>query len=151
MTTARISLTAVLLVASLAGADEPNLRRTFVVDVFEAHRDAVVNVNTTQVVRQRLGMFENDPFFRPFYRDVKRTSLGSGFIVHAEGYIVTNAHVVDGAEEIEVILATGQHLPATVLASDTRQDLAVLKVNPPEDVKLKPVMLGDSSDLIIGE
>jgi serine protease Do len=132
-----------------------NLRRTHVVRVFEANRDAVVNVNTTQVIRQRMGGMQNDPFFRRFFnipdRQFKRTSLGSGFIVHAEGFIVTNAHVVDGADEIDVILASGKHLAAKVLALDATHDLAVLKVVPPAGVKLSVVELGDSSDLIIGE
>src|SRR3712207_9248371 len=69
-------------------AEEPNLRRTFVVDVFEAHRDAVVNVNTTQVVRQRLGMFEDDPFSRPFYRDVKRRSEEHTSELQSRQYLV---------------------------------------------------------------
>lgn len=151
----RILLIAVLAsLTMIAPLDaQENLRRTYVVKVFEANRDAVVNVNTTQVVRQRFGTM--DPFFRRLFnvreRDVKRTSLGSGFIVHRDGYIVTNAHVVDGADEIDVILADGTHLPAKVLASDATQDLAVLKVEPPQDVELKAVTLGDSSDLMIGE
>jgi len=141
-------------------ADTPravNLRVTPTVRVLQDHRDAVVNVNTTQIVRQRFGFFDRDPFFRRFFdgrgfeRNVKRTSLGSGFIIHDEGYIVTNAHVIDGADEVEVTLADGSALPARVLASDTRQDLAIIKVDPPDNVDLQPVRLGDSSDLMIGE
>ena len=134
-----------------------NLRRTAVVTAVESNRDAVVNINTTQVIRQRFGMFNDDPFFRRFFnlprfeRDVKRTSLGSGFIVHADGYIVTNAHVVDGADEIEVILAGGEHLPASVLASDAGQDIAIIKVAPGGGKKLPVVTLGDTSDLMVGE
>ena len=152
-----------LLAAGVCAAGAPpaepqtNLRRTFVVGVFEANRLSVVNVNTTQIVRQRFGLFGDDPFFRDFFalgvieRDVKRASLGSGFIVHGEGYIVTNAHVVDAADEVEVILATGEHLPASVLASDSKHDLAILKVEPPQGLELRPVELGDAADLIIGE
>jgi serine protease Do len=136
-----------------AQSDEPNLRRTFVVKVFENNRDAVVNINTTQIIRQRFGF--DDPFFRnffkPFERDVKRTSLGSGFVIHSEGYVVTNAHVVDGADEVEIILRDGKHLPAKILASDSEHDLAVLKVAPEAGVALRAVTLGDSSDLMIGE
>ncbi|MBI1368519.1 MAG: trypsin-like serine protease [Planctomycetes bacterium] len=144
-------------IAGVATAqDAANLRITPTVRVFQSNRDSVVNVNTTQIVRQRFGMLGDDPFFRlfniaPMERDVKRTSLGSGFIVHAEGYIVTNAHVVEGADDVEVILSNQTHLKARVLASDPTQDLAVLKVDPPKDMTLKPVTLGDSSDLMIGE
>ena len=138
-------------------ADEPaDRRRTHVVEVFEAHRDAVVNINTTTIVRQRFGMLDDDPFFRqffggPFQRDVKRTSLGSGFVVHRAGYIITNAHVVDGADEIEVILADGQRLLAEVLASDAEHELAVVKVDPPQGRPLSVVTLGASDDLMVGE
>ena len=139
-------------------ADPPvNLRVTPVVRVFRQHRDAVVNVNTTQIVRQRFGMFNDDPFFRRFFnspgfeRDVKRTSLGSGFIIHRRGYIVTNAHVVEGADEVEVILASGHMLAAEVLAADTEHDVAILRVDPPDGVTLHEAELGDSSDLMIGE
>ncbi|MBI1373815.1 MAG: trypsin-like serine protease [Phycisphaera sp.] len=134
-----------------------NLRVTPTVRVFQSCRDAVVNVNTTQIIRQRFGMFGDDSIFRRFFnvrpydRNVKRTSLGSGFIVHPEGYIVTNAHVVDGADQVEVTLADGSALPARVLASDSQKDLAVIKVDPPAGVKLHAVELGDSSDLLIGE
>jgi serine protease Do len=148
-----------VLFSSLSlAADTPataDLRRTFVVEVFQANRDAVVNINTTQIIRQRIGAFPMDPFFqqffRPMERDVKRTSLGSGFVVHASGYIVTNAHVIEGADEVDVIFADGKHLPAVILAADVRQDVAILKVQPPEGVQLKAMVLGEASDLMIGE
>jgi serine protease Do len=141
----------------LAAEDEPaNLRRTPIVRVFQENRDAVVNVNTSTIVRQRFGLFGNDPFSRlfdvqPFERKVKRTSLGSGFIIHAQGYVVTNAHVVEGADDVEVILSSGLHLKAQVLAADAQQDLAILKVDPPAGAALHPVALGNSSDVMIGE
>ncbi|MEX2671503.1 MAG: trypsin-like peptidase domain-containing protein [Phycisphaeraceae bacterium] len=145
--------------AGAVGEVQRNLRRTHVVEVFEANRDAVVNVNTTTIVRQRFGMSENDPFFRrffgsqPFERDVRRTSLGSGFIIHEAGYVVTNAHVVDGADQIDVTLSDGRELRARVLASDPRNDLAVLRVegDDGQPVSLQRAELGDSSDLMIGE
>ncbi|QNN21050.1 trypsin-like serine protease [Planctomycetales bacterium ZRK34] len=156
----RTLLLFVLLMApavATAADDQPvNLRRTPVVRVFQENRDAVVNVNTATIVRQRFGLFGDDPFsrlfdVRPFERKVKRTSLGSGFIIHAEGYIVTNAHVVEGADDVEVILSSGRHLKAEVLAADAQQDLAILKVDPPVGVTLHPVTLGNASDLMIGE
>jgi len=152
-----LALLALACLAGVASAEPPvNLRRTPIVEVFQANRDAVVNVNTTKIVRQRFGLFGDDPFFRlfdmqPYERNVKRQSLGSGFIVHEQGYVVTNAHVVEGADAIEIILASGKHLDATVLATDTQHDVAILQVDVPDGLDLPAVTLGDSSDLMIGE
>jgi len=147
------------LPAASAWADDGaagNLRMTPAARVFQANRDAVVNVNTTKIVRQRFGPMIDDPVFRRFFqrrfeRDVRRTSLGSGFIVHPAGYIATNAHVVAGADEVEVNLANDKTLKARVLASDIEHDVAILKVQPPDGATLKAVSLGDSSDLMQGE
>lgn len=155
----RITVTAMLLCAAASAHAQsdapPNLRLTPVARVFAENRDAVVNVNTTTTVRQSIGPFDNDPFFRRFFkpmeRDVKRMSLGSGFIIHADGYVVTNAHVVLGADRVQINLADGTTLEARVLAADTEHDLAVLKVTPPKDHPLRAVRLGDSGDLMIGE
>jgi serine protease Do len=78
-------------------------------------------------------------------------SLGSGFVIHPAGYIVTNEHVVDRATEVKVVLADGQSLAAQVLATDDEHDLAVLKVTPRADKPLKAITLGASEDLMIGE
>ncbi len=156
----RILMIALLLMGmvalpQVATGQDVNLRETPTVKVVKRVRDAVVNINTTQTVRQPFGPFGNDPFFRRFYRgpmiERERTSLGSGFILHADGYIVTNAHVVTSADEVEVKLNNGSILPARVLAADAEHDLAVLRVDVPEGVKLQPVELGDSSDLMPGE
>ncbi len=141
---------------SVGGDSRINLRRTAVVNVVEACRDAVVNVNTTTTIRQRFGPWDDDPFFRQFFgrpleRDVQRRSLGSGFIIHAAGYVVTNAHVVQDADQVQVNLADDKTLDAKVLVCDLEHDLAVLKIDPPPDEKLQAVTLGDSSDLMQGE
>ena len=140
-----------------AGGDEAvDLRRTPVVEIFENCREAVVNINSTFIIRRRFGSVR-DHFFRQFFdvpdveRNVKRTSLGSGLIVHGDGYIVTNAHVVEGAVEIQVNLADGTELAATVLASDVEHDLAIIKVDLPADVTLRAAVLGVSTDLMVGE
>jgi serine protease Do len=144
-----------LLAEPVPEIGEPNLRMTPTVKVFRAVRDSVVNVNTTQTVRQRFGFFNDDPFFRRFFGgpgvERERTSLGSGFIIHADGYIVTNAHVVDGADSVEVRLGDKTQLPARVLASDADHDLAVLRIDVPEGRTLEPVALGTSQDLMPGE
>jgi Do/DeqQ family serine protease len=92
---------------------------------------AVVNVYAERVVDQRALM--NDPFYRMFGGGVPRErierSLGSGVIVRADGVIVTNNHVVDGAQSLKVVLADRREFDATVLLADARVDLAVLRIN----------------------
>src|SRR5208337_2106089 len=80
---------------------------------------------------------------------VPANSLGSGFIIHADGYVVTNNHVIDRAREITVELADGRKLPASLISADADADLAILKIN--TDKPLPVLELGDSSDLMIGE
>ena len=101
---------------------------------------AVVNIYTSKAVRARRGptLFD-DPFFRRFFgemippgsngpRDRAQNSLGSGVIVRPEGLIVTNAHVIEGADQITVVLADRRQFPAQVIGSDERTDLAVLRI-----------------------
>jgi serine protease Do len=138
--------------ALCAPPDTVNLRRTVVVDVVERTKDAVVYVSTTKLISERFGPFA-DPFFQQFgVPDATRVpvgSLGSGFIVHPDGYVVTNYHVVDRARQITVELLDGRKLPAELISSDPEADLAVLKIH--SDKPLPTLQLGDSSDLMIGE
>ena len=109
---------------------------------------AVVNVYTSKVVtaRQRSPFFD-DPFFRRFFGDGfsgaprQRTenSLGSGVIVGADGTIVTNHHVIEGAYEIRVVLSDRREFDARLLVDDERSDMAVLKVE--SDTPLPPTPL----------
>lgn len=75
---------------------------------------------------------------------------GSGIILTTSGYIVTNEHVIDGAEEIVVILNTGDEYEATLVGKDTKTDLAVLKIEP-NGAELKAAVLGDSTKTVVGE
>ena len=75
---------------------------------------------------------------------------GSGFIISTSGYIVTNEHVISGAEEISVILNTGEEFAATLVGKDTKTDLAVIKIDP-KDTKIQAAVLGDSTDVVVGE
>jgi len=121
-------------------------------------KPAVVNVSTKRVEegRRRLegsgdeqGPFNQ--FFRQFFGDQPRRtvrSLGSGFIVNADGYVVTNNHVVDGATEIKVTLADGRELAAKVLGRDPKTDLALLKI---DATGLPLIALGVSTQLQVGE
>ena len=143
-----------LVSASAFGAapESMNLRRTTVVDVVERTKDAVVYVSTTKLISQRFGGFDN-PFFQQFENPnahkVPVGSLGSGFIVHPDGYVVTNHHVIDRARQITVELLDGRKLPADLISSDPEADLAILKIH--SDKPLPALELGDSSDLMIGE
>ncbi|MCY6380840.1 DegQ family serine endoprotease [Hoeflea prorocentri] len=95
---------------------------------------AVVNVYAERMVRTR-SPFAGDPFFERFFgqgprgRSQRQSSLGSGVIVDASGIVVTNNHVIDGADEIKIAFADGREYPSRVLLKDKRVDLAVLKID----------------------
>ena len=130
--------------AAPAGGDAESVRRTPVVRVVEQVSPAVVNISAEALVRER------DPFFGGFFppRERHYQSLGSGLIIGANGIVLTNAHVIEGASRIVVTTLDGKELEAQVLGSDRDADLAVLKVDAKD---LPHVELGDSSDLMIGE
>ncbi len=119
---------------------------------------AVVNISTTTVVKGRQGGAGpgspfDDEFFRRFFpspqRPQKRSSLGSGFIINKDGFIVTNNHVVDGADEIVVILKGGDEYPAKVIGKDTKTDLALIKIEPKNGLPV--IRLGDSDQIQVGD
>ncbi|MDZ7752431.1 MAG: DegQ family serine endoprotease [Gammaproteobacteria bacterium] len=115
---------------------------------------AVVNISTRTEVRRELSPLLQDPFFRRFFdipreRSRKRHSLGSGVVVDAaEGYILTNHHVIDRADEITVTLQDGRNLQAELVGHDPETDIAVVRV-PPEGLTALP--LADSDDLRVGD
>ncbi len=115
---------------------------------------AVVNIFTEKTVRKPQNPFMNDPLFRQFFGDrfpdqvEKNASLGSGVVVSSKGYILTNHHVVDGADEIQVAFANGKTLPATIVGSDPDTDLAVLKVDADN---LPSITFGDSDKAQVGD
>jgi Do/DeqQ family serine protease len=113
---------------------------------------SVVNVSATKQIRRR-NPFHDDPAFRRFFGErfnvpETQTSLGSGVIVSREGFILTNAHVVEGVAEIQVTLHDGRVLPGKVVGSDPDSDLAVVRVSAPG---LAPVTFGQSERLRIGD
>ncbi|HEY8517555.1 MAG TPA: DegQ family serine endoprotease [Candidatus Binatia bacterium] len=111
---------------------------------------SVVNLSVTANVGP--AALPHDEFFERFFGgQLPRTtrSLGSGFILTSDGYIATNAHVVDRASKITVRLANKEEYPARVVGVDPKTDVALIKINPREP--LQPVELGDSSSLEVGE
>jgi Do/DeqQ family serine protease len=116
---------------------------------------AVVNVYANRVVRQALNPFAGNPFFDQFFsggpvRERVEQSLGSGVIVDATGIIVTNHHVIEGAEDIRVALNDRREYQASVLLADARTDLAVLKIDPKGEA-LPSLVFGDSDSLQVGD
>ncbi len=117
---------------------------------------SVVNVYARRVVQRRRGLFD-DPFFQQFFGDDfaaprRRTqqSLGSGVIVDSAGLIVTNHHVIDGAQELTVVLSDRREFKAELVLDDARTDLAVLKLqNPPSG--LPALAFRDSDDIRVGD
>lgn len=118
---------------------------------------AVVNILTLQVPKRGAHPLARDPFFKRFFgerdpdgeddEDLKN-SLGSGVIVSHEGYVLTNNHVVEGADEIEVVLTDGRKAPAKVVGLDPETDLAVIKINLD---KLPVIVLGQSELARVGD
>ncbi len=121
---------------------------------------AVVNIYSRKVVRtRRVSPLFNDPFFRRFFGEefgLGRTeqrvqnSLGSGVIVAADGVIVTNHHVIEGADEVTVVLADRREFAATIVGNDDKTDLAVLRVDTGGEA-LPFLPLRDSDDLEVGD
>jgi len=122
---------------------------------------SVVNISTTRVIKSReAGQFDlfDDPFFRRFFGDQlphpnvpkehKEQSLGSGVIVSEDGYIVTNNHVIEKAQEIKVLLSNKKDYKAKLIGADPKTDIAVIKI----DAKgLTALAWGDSNKLKVGE
>ncbi len=115
---------------------------------------AVVSIHTAKVVVQRHPLF-NDPLFQQFFgrgpdtpRQRVETSLGSGVILSSQGYILTNHHVIGGADAIKVFLRDGRSATAKVIGSDPETDLAVLKI---ETKNLPTLTLGRSERLRVGD
>jgi len=127
-------------------------------DALEQARHSVVSVASTRIVRQRSPGFPfDDPllrrFFGPGFEQRERKipyGLGSGVIVSADGYVITNNHVIEEADEIKVTLADGRELDAVIIGSDPRTDVAVLKVVDPGEA-LSHATLADSDTLRVGD
>jgi len=131
--------------------DEKTTRVTPVVLAYRKAGPAVVNISAEKIVSAGFGLFGRDPFADIFRRPVRRKSVGSGVIIHGDGYVVTNAHVVSRALQITIHLPDKTRYAAKVISSDSAHDLAVLKVELPRGKTLPHLPLGRSDDLMVGE
>src|SRR5262245_1161146 len=134
-------------------------------DIARAINPAVVNINTSKTVRLRRNPFHGFFGFQddhngqsptpggPDNNDrgerTRRTSLGSGFVIDDQGYILTNRHVIEGADEINVSFPDGKRYDAKVVGQDARTDVALIKIEPKG--KLTPIVLGNSEAVEVGE
>lgn len=153
-----------LLAAFAAGVQAQVKELPDFTDLVDKQGAAVVNISTTQVVRgnrmfpQMPNIDEDDPmfdFFRRFIprqpgqpREFESKSLGSGFIISPDGYVLTNAHVVESADEIIVKLTDKREFKAKVIGTDKRTDVGLIKI---EATGLPKVTFGDPNKLKVGE
>ena len=132
-------------------------RRTAIVEAAERVGPSVVTLSVvqTRVVQTSPVPFGND-FFEPFFRDMipqyryreQIPSMGSGFIISKQGYVLTNEHVVHGADKISVILSDGRSFAGKIVGAHPQYDLAIVKIDG-KDLPVAP--LGTSNDLMVGE
>ena len=149
--------------AATTGSMPPTAPGSFSQLVKEA-RTSVVNISTVKIVKGGGGIsrFQNpfgpdDPFnefFERFFKDripkeYRQTSLGSGFIIDKDGYILTNNHVVEKTDEIKVKLSNDHEFNAKIIGRDPKTDLALIRIETEED--LTPLPLGDSDRLEVGD
>jgi len=142
----------VVLMQEIAPA-QPSPKIESLADAAKKAMPSVVNIYTSKEVRQRNPLLD-DPLLRRFFPGLsegeprRATSLGSGVIVSREGYVLTNHHVVEGADDIQLVLADGRRLRATVRGSDPESDLAVLKA---EGKDLPAITLGNLDHVQVGD
>ncbi len=128
--------------------------------------DGVVNISTTKMVTRQIMPFMNDEIFRYFFgdsmpfgggngseghsRQYKTTALGSGFVIDKSGYIVTNNHVIEDADEIIIKFKNNKEFKAEIVGADPLTDLALLKIDP-KGTDITPIALGDINQSEIGD
>jgi serine protease Do len=148
-----VALFALLVFTGSAYAELPSFA-----DLAAKQKDAVVNISTTQVVQGFQGMPQGGPFgspfdqfFQEFFKNMppqERHSLGSGFLISSDGYVVTNNHVVDRADEVIVKTSDGSEYEAKIIGKDTKLDIALLKI---DGEGFSTVTFGDSDKLRVGD
>jgi len=158
-----LSIILVALTATIAPASAQSARPATFADLVDQVGDSVVNITTSAVVAGRTSPQPMVPkgspledFFNDFMerRDPDRAprrgqASGSGFVISEDGYIVTNNHVIEGADEILVEFRSGEELPAEVIGTDPNTDIALLKVEPSDPLPFVP--FGDSDAMRVGD
>ena len=134
-------------------------------DVVKKVSDGVVNISTTKMVTRQVMPFMGDEIFRHFFgdnipgfnfgdegskRQYKTSALGSGFVIDKVGYIVTNNHVIEGADEIIIKFKNEKEFKAEIVGQDPLTDLALLKIDP-KGTDITPIALGDIDKSEIGD
>lgn len=119
-------------------AEAVDVEEQRIISIYEKASPAVVHI-ASQVITMSF-----------FWGPIPQEGTGSGFVIDSKGHIVTNNHVVEGADEVHVTLADGTRVPAEIVGTDPYSDLAVIKIDVPPD-KLYPVELGSSVDLRVGQ
>ena len=159
----RLSLLLTLLAIVLTAAPVLAVQSPDFATLAAQLKPAVVNISTAKTVKPRSPAYRNphqpgqdlfEEFFERFFREMpqssrKERSLGTGFIISEDGYILTNDHVVDGADEIKVKLSDGRVFSGTVRGLDPKLDLALIKIDAGKELPV--ARLGDSDKLRIGE
>ena len=138
---------------------ETTTGRSFVAQAAARTGAAVVRIDTERTITRRIDPIFDDPFFNEFFGDRFRSQVprerqvrgqGSGFITDKNGIILTNAHVVSGADKVTVTLKDGREFDGTVTGTDKVTDLAVVKINP-QGADLPIAILGDSDQVQVGD
>lgn len=146
----RGEIVAVREVAPVADAERPDSYAK----AAELAMPSVVNIFTSKEIKEPAHPLLNDPVFRKFFgeqfeaRPKRTSSLGSGVIVSPNGYILTNHHVVEAADEVEIALVDGRKTKASMIGSDPETDLAVLKINLQD---LPAITFGQSQQVKVGD
>ena len=148
------SFSSIVFAKDTVPQSEIEIKLSFVPLVKQA-APAVVNIYAQRIIEERRSPFTRDPFFRDFFRNFGQlqprvqNSLGSGVILSADGYVVSNYHVVGGATDIRVVLHDGREISGDVILADEDSDLAVLKIN--TDEILPHLDLRKSDTVEVGE
>jgi serine protease Do len=135
-----------------AGAQETDIRRDATVNAVEQVMPSVVNIATKgkEPVRNIFDQFQRQMLHQPLYDEV--VSQGSGVVIDDSGYLLTNFHVINGADEIQVQFVNGTNIyEATVVKSDAKTDVALLKIKASPNQKFHAIKLAREDDLLLGE
>lgn len=156
MSRTKAGMVCIALVLCIAGIPSAEASSPFegdwVADVAAKVLPSVVNISSMKTVAQQSPFF-TDPFFREFFgggipRERVQRALGSGVIVSPDGYIVTNNHVVGGADRVEVRLSDARVYTAAIVGTDPKSDVAIIKI---DKTGLPAIRVGDSTKLRIGD